>query len=615
MREPSTEGGAGALPVASAQQVRTEVRRLARRHPGGLALALLPHAAAAACALVAPRLLGQFVEDVGLGTADVPRVVLLVLGFVLLQSLLVTIARYATARLAETVLAELRENFVERLLALPFATVERAGKGDLVTRSTRDADALSGTLRGAVPDALVSLTAMAATLVGLLFVGPLLVLPCLVAAPLLWAATRWYLRRARDGYLRENAAYSRVAEGLTETVEGARTVEALGLARQRSERADRDLARAGEAERYTLGLRTVYLPVCDVSYVLPVVATLVVGGLLHLDGHVSLAAVTTATLYVQQVLVPVDTLLSRLDELQVGGASLARLLGAGGVRAEPGAAAGAVLGNVPVRVPRPSTPPSDGPVLRVRDVRFAYREGQDVLHGVSLDIRPGERLAVVGPSGAGKTTLGRLLSGVHAPRRGEVSFGGVRLTDIPLPELRRRVALVTQEHHVFDRTLRENLLLARPDATDTELEEALTAVGAFAWVADLGLDVPLGAAGTRLPPARAQQISLARLVLADPQVLVLDEATSLLDPRTARDLERSLSAILEGRTVVAIAHRLHTALDADRVVVMADGNVLEVGPHDTLLRSGGVYAQLWASWHGHTQPADPADPAERSSAP
>jgi ABC-type multidrug transport system fused ATPase/permease subunit len=252
--------------------------------------------------------------------------------------------------------------------------------------------------------------------------------------------------------------------------------------------------------------------------------------------------------------------------------------------------------------------------IRADEVRFSYLDDRDVLHGVDLELRPGERLAMVGPSGAGKSTLGRLLAGIHPPRTGSVTVGGVGLTELPLDDLRGRVALVTQEHHVFAGTIRDNLALAvdvdpeaEPDAEvdregagDERLRGALEAVDAWEWVAALpeGLDTVVGSGGHRLTDAQAQQLALARLVLADPHTLVLDEATSLIDPRAARHLERSLGAVLEGRTVVAIAHRLHTAHDADRVAVVEDGVISEIGSHDELVESDGSYAALWQSWHG-----------------
>jgi ABC-type multidrug transport system fused ATPase/permease subunit len=238
-------------------------------------------------------------------------------------------------------------------------------------------------------------------------------------------------------------------------------------------------------------------------------------------------------------------------------------------------------------------------------VRYAYRTGHDVLRGVDLDLRPGERLAIVGPSGAGKSTLGRLMAGIDGPRQGRVSVGGVPLVDLTLGQLRGEVALVTQEHHVFVGTLADNLLLARPAASTSQLEDALRAVDAHEWSSELpdGLDTVVGSGGHVLTEAQSQQVALARLVLADPHTLVLDEATSLLDPRAARHLERSLAAVVEGRTVVAIAHRLHTAHDADRVAVVEDGRVSEIGSHDELVAAGGPYAALWASWRDEPRPS------------
>jgi ABC-type multidrug transport system fused ATPase/permease subunit len=245
-------------------------------------------------------------------------------------------------------------------------------------------------------------------------------------------------------------------------------------------------------------------------------------------------------------------------------------------------------------VEQPGSPA--GGDVHVDDVRFAYREGHDVLHGLTLDVAPGQRVAVVGPSGAGKSTLARLLAGIARPRSGAVRVGGAEVGSLAPESVRTHVSLVTQEQHVFVGTLRDNLRLGRPDATDADITAALAEVGAAPWSSVLGLDAAVGSGAASLSPSQAQQLALARLLLVDPDVLVLDEATALLDPGSARDLERSLSAVLTGRTVVAIAHRLSTAFDADLVAVVEGGRVSDLGSHEELLAAGGAYAALWRSW-------------------
>ncbi|WP_328991016.1 ABC transporter ATP-binding protein/permease [Kribbella sp. NBC_01245] len=575
------------LPVANTAEVRRHARRLAARHPRELGLTLGLHGLAAVSGLAAPRLIGDLVEDVqrGTTTSRVNEIVLIIAVFVVVQSLLTRWARFRSFALGEKVLAELREEFVDNALALPIGTVERAGTGDLLSRTSRDVDALSRTVRFAVPETIVALVTTVFTVAATILVGVWILLPLLAMVPALWLSTRWYLRRAKDGYLRENAAYAQMTSSLAETVEGARTVEALQRYDERVRRTDADIRGSYNAERYTLGLRTIFFPVVEVAYLVPIVGTLLFGGWLHINGHITLGAVTAGALYANQLIDPVDRLISWMDELQVGAASLARLLG---------------ITDLPDDREPTGRKPS-GELVEARDVRFSYVDGRDVLHGVDLVIQPGERIAMVGPSGAGKSTLGRLVAGIHPPRTGSVTVGGVGMTELELPDLRRQVALVTQEHHVFVGTLRDNLEMALPTGgDDATLWKALAAVDAREWAEALpdGLDTRVGSGQVALTPGQAQQLALARLVLADPHTLVLDEATSLIDPRAARHLERSLAAVLEGRTVIAIAHRLYTAHDADRVAVVEDGRITELGSHDELVARNGSYAALWHSWHG-----------------
>lgn len=556
-----------------------------RAHRGQASVALTCFLAASGAGLVGPQLLGAMVDEVATGSRTAASIDLLAAGFVaalLVTAVLRRSARWRAGVLGEELLAANRTQLVDRALALPLATVESVGTGALLSRATTDLDRVDTALRHGLPEVLTAVVTVALTVVAMLVTSPLLALALLVAVPAVVLPTRWLWRRLPAAMERMLDAWADLASRAHESTSGARTLDALGLVERRRSDDDDALVVSVDRERDLRSLHVRWIPWLELTYVLPLAATLVLGAWAYGAGLASLGEVTTMVVYVHALASPLNESLWWAEDLMVASVALRRVLGV----------------RVPERVARPDATPRDGERgLVVEDVRFAYREHRPVLRGVDLHVPPGERLAVVGGSGAGKSTLARLMAGISAPSTGAVRLDGRDVGSFDDDTLRGEILLLTQEHHVFTGSVRDNLTLPAGEFPDDELRAAVGLVGLGDWLAALpdGLDTAVGSGAVTVPAPIAQQLALARVVLADPGAVVLDEATSLLDTAAARRAEGALDRVLAGRTVIAIAHRLHTAAAADRVAVMADGRIVELGRPGELLAAGGPYARLVAA--------------------
>lgn len=570
------------LPVADGPATRRGLRRHLAQHQRWLAMVVAAQLLASLAGLVGPHLLQGIINNARHETsAQISEAVLIFAGALVLQTLFTGAASAVGAAVGERVLANMREELVASVLQLPLGFVERAGTGDLMARASTDIDEMSRALRYGLPQLLVAGVTAVLAVIALVVTAPVLGVVLVPVVPILAIATRWYLRRARPAYRAVMASWAATNASLQETVAAARTIDAFRLGHRRIDHADDAIRAWAKGERWTLGIRTVFFGVAETCYVLPLVLCLLLGGLLVVHGDLTVGAVAAAALYTQQLIAPVDTLLAWQDEVQTASASLSRVLGVSAVPSEPF-----------------TDEEPDGQEVVASDVHFAYEGHADVLNGIDLAPPPGTRLVIVGPSGAGKSTLAQLLVGIHPPRLGSVTVGGVAPHRLEPSRLRREIALVTQENYLFACSLRDNLALGRPGGEDAALWEVLDALGAGDAVRAMpeGLDTVVGSGGAEVGPALTQQLAISRLLLADPHTLVLDEATSLLGSQAARDLEHSVATLLEGRTVIAISHRLHSAHDAEVVAVVEDGRITEMGTHAQLLAGGGAYAELWHAW-------------------
>lgn len=560
------------LPVASGRETVRALRGLARPHRRLAVGAGVVLVAATLAALAIPLLLGGVVDVVAGNRpeGDLTGSVVLLLVATSAQGVLFGVGAWSVGRLGELMLADLREDVVDRALAVPIDVVERAGTGDLVARACGDVDAVSEAVRESIPEIVACSLIIALTVVGLAALDLRLALAGLAALPIQAFATRWYLRRARPIYAAQRQAEGRRSQHLLAGVTGARTIRALRLQDRHVDVITRSSQEAVDLAVSAASVRARFFSALNAAELVGLGTVLAVSYPLVQSDALTLGGATAAALFFYRLFDPIGELLFQLDTAQSAGAALARLVGVTSL---------------------PQADPAGGPTDRQRTgvvlqgVSFSYDGAHDALRGVDLTVQAGERVALVGPSGAGKSTVAKLVVGIHRPSAGTVAAPA-------------DAALVTQEVHVFTGPLAEDLRLVAPAATDDELRAALDRVGATPWVdaLDEGLDTVVGSGGYQLSATQAQQLALARLVLADPEVAILDEATAEAGSAGAGVLDRAATAAIEGRAALVIAHRLTQAATADRIVVLDDGRVVETGTHAELLAASGVYAGLWAAW-------------------
>ncbi len=575
------------FPVAKVSEAYRHILRLIRQRRWLVFLLVVLEGVAAVCGLAIPKLIANLIDlgqrDIDAMVDSLPGTIGLGVVLVVCQAVFTYLGWFTSNYLGQTVLAASREEAIDHILGLPLSGIESASTGDLVTRVTRDVSEMALAVRRGVPRLMVFLVKFVLLMGAFLLNSWLLAIVVFVCLFAPFSSVYTYLRRSAPAFIQIGAQASQVNTALTETVEGARTVEALRVGSLLNHRLDMEVERQIQAGRLATSLRLRLFVVTDSTLTMLTPLILLICIIAYPRGWVSLGEIMAALLYVQQLFDPVYGICFTMEMIQRGAVSLARIIG---------------ISQVPNDRVETALVPA-GRHLEASGLRFSYVDGVDVICDIDLDLKDGERLAVIGPSGSGKSTLGRLLAGINRPCQGQVTIGEVDVMDLSLPTLRDNIALVTQEHHIFAGSLRDNLIMVKDeDIAEEVIWRALDAVQATPWVERLpeGIDTMVGSGNYSLTPAQSQQIALARLFIADPQILVLDEATSLIDPKTARELEKAVGSLLEGRTVVAIAHRLHTARDADRIAVVEDGRIIELGSHDELLAVGGSYATLWRAW-------------------
>lgn len=585
------------LSIASRRRSFAHLAPLLRLRWGWLVLLVLAGIANAGAGLVGPWAIGRLVDvlPAGAGSDVVIECAIAVAIAGVVMALGTWIGAWALAHIAMPIVGDLRTQVVESALSLQSQRVESTGTGDLVSRVADDSRKISEAAAQVLPLIVESLLIVIVSAMGLAAIDWRLGLVGLVAVPMYWLTLRWYLPRSEPIYKEERAAFGRRAGRLLGGLTGARTLRAY---RAEAGELDRIDAASGQARDLSIGVFSFLTRAFSRNNRAEAVVLsllLIAGFVLVFSGQTTAGAVTTAALVFHRLFNPIGALVGLFDQIQSAGASLTRMVG--------------VIDEASTSPRRSGDVSINRPALVLENLWFTYDEdpgsSNHVLKGVSLRLEPGEVVAVVGTTGAGKSTLARIAAGLSAPSCGwagldsgtAASAGGVELTALPESVLRSHISMVSQEVHTFNGTLRENVALPVPDATDEQIAAALTRVGA-GWAGELstGLDTEVGDGGIRLSAVADQSIALARLVLADPDFAILDEASAEAGSAGAHVLEASARAAVAGRGALVVAHRLSQAETADRVLVMAHGRIVEEGTHEELVAAGGRYAQLWSAW-------------------
>lgn len=575
------------FPLASLPQVRREVARQVGRIPRAKwwflgALVLL--SAGAYASVLVPQVLGQIVDLVSDGAQmrDFVELSVILIAVAIAGAVLSACGFYVVSRISEKIIANLREDMVGTALGLPTHQVEDAGSGDLVSRSTDDVSELSAAVTETVPILSSSLFTIAATTIALFSLDWQFVLIPVVVAPVYYFASKHYLSKAPDRYAAERAAMAERARKVLEAIRGRATVRAYSMEdamHNQIDQASWSVVVKGIRARTTMLILNMWMLFAEF---LMLAVALVIGYKLVIDDALTIGAVTGAVLMIIRLRGPMNMFMRVLDTIQSGYASLARIVG--------------VVADPPIPVPDSGVKAPQGKV-ELRNVSFSYGDSWAV-KDIDITINSGETVALVGASGAGKTTVAALLAGLRVPDQGQVLVDDFPVSHLSDRERIARLAMVSQEVHVFSGTLRQDLTLAKPDASDEELAHALGQVNALDWLESLpeGLDTVVGARGIQLEPVVAQQLALARVLLLNPAIVIMDEATAEAGSAGASALEEAADAVTKNRSALVVAHRLDQASRADQILVMDKGEVVESGTHQELLDHGGIYQRLWTAW-------------------